>query len=126
MTTAFAATFVDVTNVGQNLAIGRYTLQLADSASAGGATWSFSTYFSTVYAISAKLGVSGTAVLQGMAKYGIHGTADTTLGGIATSSTIKFVSYIDTGTTAALFSENTSTDLSSITAAPIMVWGKAV
>lgn len=125
MTTAFAATHVETVAAGSRLAISDWRLQLPTALGTGGTSWDTTTYLSRIYALVESVGVSGTSVLQGSAKLGLVGTADTTYGGLTAEATTKLVGYISGGS-AALFTEGGATDLSTITAAPVRLYGTAV
>lgn len=125
MTTAAAFTHVETNCIGSRLATSDWTVQLPTALGAGGTSWDMTTYLSRAYALVESVGISGTAVLQGQVKLGLVGTADTTYGGLTLAATTKLVGY-ESGGAAQLFTESAATDLSSITAAPLRVYGTAV
>jgi hypothetical protein len=121
--TDFAATAVgSPINVAQKLGYQLYTLQLPTALGAGGTAWTgLSTVFSTVYGAEFDLCITSLGI-QAAVQFGLVGTADDTNGGLDTASTISLVGYISGGSAAAL-TEAAATDLASVTAAPVLVWG---
>jgi hypothetical protein len=124
MTTALALTAVgSPVNLGQKLGYQCMTMQMPTAFSAGGnaITADVSSLFSTIFAIDFDTCITGLG-LQAACNLGVVGTADATNGGVATSSAVKICCYISGGSAAAL-AEDTATDYSTVTAAPVVVWG---
>jgi hypothetical protein len=119
--TALSATLVEKSNLCQNLGWACYTMQLPTALGSGGTAIDLSADFSTIYGANFDMAITALG-LQGAVDLKFVGSADTVNGGILTSATVSLVGYIS-GSSAAVLTEAVATDLSSVTAAPVIVYG---
>jgi hypothetical protein len=122
MTTAFAATKLESVNLGPNLKLAVYRLQLPDSWTAAGVAWDLSSEFD--YVFSAQFGSSGAITDHGR-KYSIFGTITTSgkgNGGIAAAS-VTIGAHQSAGSAAAMAAVPDSTDLSAVNDLTVVVLG---
>jgi hypothetical protein len=123
MTTAFSGTLLSSFNIGPNMKIAKYKLQLPDSWTAAGVDWDLSAEFD--YVFGAVFGVSG-AVTDTGTKLSLFGTvstsADKSKGGIASAS-VKIGSHNSAGSAAAFAATADAVDLSAVNDLTVLVFG---
>jgi NAD/NADP transhydrogenase beta subunit len=122
MSTSFSATLVNSTNLGPNLKVAVYTLQLPSSWTAAGVACDLSAEFD--YVFGAVFGSSG-AVTDHANKYSLFGTITTSgkgNGGIAAAS-VTLGAHRDAGTAAAFAAVPDTTDLSAVNDLTMVVFG---
>jgi hypothetical protein len=123
MSTAFAATLLSSHNIGPNMKVAKYSLQLPSSWTAAGVAWDLSGNFD--YVFGAVFGVSG-AVGDTGTKLSLFGTvstsADKSKGGIAAAS-VSIGSHNSAGSAAVFAATADAVDLSAVNDLTVIVFG---
>jgi hypothetical protein len=122
MTVAFSATLISKENIGPNLKVARYTMQLPDSWLAAGVAWDLSADFDYVH--GAIFGCSG-AVGDFGTKLDLIGTITSSgkgKGGIAAAS-VSIVSHNSAGSAAVFAATADAVDLKAVNDLCVIVFG---
>ena len=123
MTTAFSSTLLSVSNIGVNMKVAKYSLQLPSAWVAAGVGWDLSAQFTHVFGAvfgcsgavgdtGTKLGLFGTIVSSGLGKGGIA-AAGVTIG-----------SHNSAGGAAVFAATADNVDLSAVNDLTVNVFGR--